>query len=158
MFSHLITSVLFFQEILLSNEENKNISGILFFALLCILESISYTRKDGQFLRWDYRSGRRKGQNTFDKGKIYTFDEAIISKLDEIINDVSNANIQLDLFSNTVCKNINYKNIILYSDSCFNILPKLQNLKYQAIITSPPYCNRYDYTRTYALEHAMLGD
>jgi len=25
------------------------------------------------------------------------------------------------------------------------------------IITSPPYCNRYDYTRTYALELALLG-
>src|SRR5690606_22314494 len=24
-------------------------------------------------------------------------------------------------------------------------------------ITSPPYCNRYDYTRTYALELAYLG-
>jgi len=25
------------------------------------------------------------------------------------------------------------------------------------ILTSPPYCNRYDYTRTYALELALLG-
>jgi DNA modification methylase len=25
------------------------------------------------------------------------------------------------------------------------------------VITSPPYCNRYDYTRTYALELALLG-
>ncbi len=25
------------------------------------------------------------------------------------------------------------------------------------IVTSPPYCNRYDYTRTYALELALLG-
>jgi DNA modification methylase len=28
---------------------------------------------------------------------------------------------------------------------------------YDAVITSPPYCNRYDYTRTYALELAVLG-
>jgi DNA modification methylase len=28
---------------------------------------------------------------------------------------------------------------------------------YDAIVTSPPYCNRYDYTRTYALELALLG-
>jgi len=139
------------------NKENKNLSNILFFALLCILESISYTRKDGQFLRWDYRSGRRKGQNTFDKGKIYTFDEALTLKLDEIVNDLSGTNIQLNLFSNANRKNISYKNIKLYSDSCLNILPELKDSKYQAIITSPPYCNRYDYTRTYALEHAMLG-
>ncbi len=139
------------------NQENKNVSSILFFSLLCVLESISYTRKDGQFLRWDHRSGRRKGKNTFHKGKIYSFDEALTSKFDEIINDLNNTNIQLDLFSNPNFKKTNYKNIKLYSDSCLNILPKLQNMKYQAIITSPPYCNRYDYTRTYALEHAMLG-
>jgi len=28
---------------------------------------------------------------------------------------------------------------------------------FDAIITSPPYCNRYDYTRTYALELALLN-
>ena len=29
--------------------------------------------------------------------------------------------------------------------------------KFAGVITSPPYCNRYDYTRTYALELAYLG-
>ena len=33
----------------------------------------------------------------------------------------------------------------------------LESNSYSGIITSPPYCNRYDYTRTYALEHALLG-
>ena len=36
-------------------------------------------------------------------------------------------------------------------------MPKLAEGEYDAIITSPPYCNRYDYTRTYALELALLG-
>ena len=47
--------------------------------------------------------------------------------------------------------------INLYKGSCLSILPELESRKYKAIITSPPYCNRYDYTRTYALEHALLG-
>ena len=34
--------------------------------------------------------------------------------------------------------------------------PPWQLHTYDAIITSPPYCNRYDYTRTYALELALL--
>jgi len=138
-------------------KEKENVRDILFFSLLCILESISYTRKDGQFLRWDYRSGRRRGQNTFDKGKIYSFDEALIAKLDEIINDISGTNIQLDLFSDNCRENITYRNIKLYPGSCLNVLPELHSLRYEAVITSPPYCNRYDYTRTYALEHAMMG-
>jgi len=33
----------------------------------------------------------------------------------------------------------------------------LPDASYDAIMTSPPYCNRYDYTRTYALELALLG-
>ena len=36
-------------------------------------------------------------------------------------------------------------------------MPTLPDGIYDAIITSPPYCNRYDYTRTYALELALLG-
>jgi DNA modification methylase len=36
-------------------------------------------------------------------------------------------------------------------------MPTLPDTQYDAIITSPPYCNRYDYTRTYALELALLG-
>ncbi|MEQ8536491.1 MAG: DNA methyltransferase [Coleofasciculus sp. D1-CHI-01] len=50
--------------------ENKRVQAILRFALLCILESVSYTRKDGQYLRWDYRSNRKAGKKTFNKGKI----------------------------------------------------------------------------------------
>ena len=50
--------------------ENEKIQLILRLALLCILESISYTRKDGQYLRWDARSGKiRPGTKPFDKGK-----------------------------------------------------------------------------------------
>jgi DNA modification methylase len=36
-------------------------------------------------------------------------------------------------------------------------MPTLSDGMYDSIITSPPYCNRYDYTRTYALELALLG-
>jgi DNA modification methylase len=36
-------------------------------------------------------------------------------------------------------------------------MPTLASDYYNAILTSPPYCNRYDYTRTYALELALLG-
>ncbi len=41
--------------------------------------------------------------------------------------------------------------------SCLKILPTLDSASFDCLITSPPYCNRYDYTRTYALELALLG-
>jgi len=138
------------------DNEKPEVRGILLFALLCVLESISYTRKDGQYLRWDYRSGRRKGKNTFNKGKILSFDEAITSKLKEISDDISTGHTINDLLS-FMQKKVKPGNVSVLKGSCLDILPTLKGRRYTGIITSPPYCNRYDYTRTYALEHALLG-
>jgi len=132
-------------------QENHRVQVALHFALLCILEAVSYTRKDGQYLRWDHRSERKQGKKPFYKGNIATFDDAISSKLEEITSDLSFFR-QPELFSTTRAGEIN-----LHYGSCLNILPSLQSNIYDAIFTSPPYCNRYDYTRTYALELALLG-
>src|SRR5439155_20592585 len=42
--------------------------------------------------------------------------------------------------------------------SCLEELPKIEDEFFDFIVTSPPYCNRYDYTRTYALELVYLGN
>ena len=136
--------------------EPSETKEILLFALLCVLESISYTRKDGQYLRWDYRSGRRNGKNPFDKGRILSFDEAIVEKLHEIKDDINFGDSEGDLFS-SMQEDIQTGDVTLLEGSCLEVLPKLESRAYSGIITSPPYCNRYDYTRTYALEHALLG-
>lgn len=134
--------------------ELPQVKQILLFALLCVLESVSFTRKDGQYLRWDYRSGRTCGKKQFDKGEIRSFDSAIIEKLNEILFDLKSGKSQIDLFKAEECKQ---GEVFLYESSCLEQLPKLEENIFGSIITSPPYCNRYDYTRTYALELAMLG-
>ena len=136
--------------------EKSEVKEILMFALLCVLESISYTRKDGQYLRWDYRSGRRNGRNTFNKGKILSFDEAMAGKLKEILDDIAIGYRTYDLFS-LVKKDVETGKVDVLKGSCLDLLPTIKGRTYSGIITSPPYCNRYDYTRTYALEHALLG-
>jgi DNA modification methylase len=137
-------------------KEAPDTREILLLGLLCVIESISYTRKDGQYLRWDYRSGRRRGQHIFNKGHILSFDEAIKQKLTEIIRDISPGYNQKELFPKEVSLE-KQGNINLLKESCLDILPTVKSRSYTGIITSPPYCNRYDYTRTYALEHALLG-
>jgi DNA modification methylase len=129
---------------------NENVRETLEFALFCILESISYTRKDGQYLRWDNRSGKRDNvKKPFDKGPILDFSMAITGKIKEIVEDSR---------TNNLFKNENQvKKINLYEGSCLYIMPSLPSDFYEGLITSPPYCNRYDYTRTYALELALLG-
>jgi DNA modification methylase len=133
--------------------ENNCVKAVLRFALLCILESISYTRKDGQYLRWDYRSGRKQGKKIFDKGRIAPFDEAITAKLNEIVGDLDATSLPEDLFFTARSR----ANLVLHSGSCLEIMPTLEASAFDCIFTSPPYCNRYDYTRTYALELALLG-
>lgn len=134
--------------------EGDTVKSILFFALLCILESISFTRKDGQYLRWDYRSGRGLGKKIFNKGSIPSFDDAMRAKLNEIVSDLSGNATQAELFRGDVIKRGEMR---LHGGSCLDLLPKMRAASYDCIITSPPYCNRYDYTRTYALELALLG-
>jgi DNA modification methylase len=133
-------------------QENLRVQAVLRFALLCVLESISFTRKDGQYLRWDHRSGRTHGKQVFDKGEIPDFEQAISAKINEILSDVSPMH-QASLFT---AEKLQGK-IHLYTGSCLRVLPELPDGIYDAIMTSPPYCNRYDYTRTYALELALLG-
>lgn len=129
--------------------KSKNVRDALKFALFCILESISFTRKDGQYLRWDDRSGRRVGaKKPFNKGVIPDFSTAICGKIDEIVTDLR----ATSLFENETKPG----KIKLYEGSCLYIMPSLADNFYDGLITSPPYCNRYDYTRTYALELALL--
>jgi len=133
--------------------ENERVRAALRLALLSVLESVSYTRKDGQYLRWDYRSGRRQGARPFDKGAITSFDDAITLKLNDMSYDLALAQQPDDLFPMPRGDG----NVCVHEGSCLAVLPELTTERYSAIVTSPPYCNRYDYTRTYALELALLG-
>lgn len=141
------------QYVATAEKEPDPVRLVLKFALLCVLESVSFTRKDGQYLRWDFRSGRRQGAKPFDKGTILEFDQAISEKLQQIVTDLSLSGSSDGLFQEPRPAS----DIRLYSGSCLDILPTLPSNHYDCVVTSPPYCNRYDYTRTYALELALLG-
>jgi len=139
-----------------SKIKDKHIQTILRFAAFTVLEEISFTRKDGQYLRWDYRSKRDLSGKPFDKGKILTFEEAVKSKLNQIIQDLS-PNQTTSLFEQFDNTEADKQPVNIIEGSCLEQLPKLKSNYFDFIITSPPYCNRYDYTRTYALELVYLG-
>jgi DNA modification methylase len=125
--------------------ESDVVRYLFWFAALSILEEISYTRKDGQYLRWDKRSGR-KLRSAFDKGRVSKFDAAILNKLELMKSDL----MQRD--------GTNFsRSVDVIEGSCLQKLPVLSKDSFDLAITSPPYCNRYDYTRTYALELAFMG-
>lgn len=115
------------------------------FACLAILEEISYTRKDGQYLRWDSRA-HRKAKSAFRKGEISSFPQALTSKLHQMLDDLR-----------ATRPSTPAADFRLIEGSCLDKLPRIPSDSVDVVITSPPYANRYDYTRTYALELAFLG-
>jgi site-specific DNA-methyltransferase (cytosine-N4-specific) len=128
-------------------------------ALTSILEEISYTRKDGQYLRWDHRSAKVQARNQVriaegkkpikevDKGPLPSVREALSEALAIIAADI--ARLQQVAYRES--------NQELINGNTLYALPTLEANRFAGVITSPPYCNRYDYTRTYALEIAYLG-
>jgi DNA modification methylase len=79
-----------------------------------------------------------------------SFEEAISNKLAQIIDDLRPSG---RLFEEPPLRG----DIQLLCGSALDLLPTLKSASFDGVITSPPYANRYDYTRTYALELAMLG-
>lgn len=127
--------------------------------LMSILEEISYTRKDGQYLRWDGRAAKiiRRNQIRISQGKkpvkgihkggIPAVRDVFLQKFSQILRDI--ARLQAE--------NRGGGQQELLAGNTLYTLPTLEDGRFQAVITSPPYANRYDYTRTYALELAWLG-
>ena len=67
---------------------NPSIELLLDLACMTVLEASSFTRKDGQYLRWDYRSGRSL-RSKFDIGPILSFHDALRQRLSQIAEDIS---------------------------------------------------------------------
>ena len=136
--------------------KDEDVRTLLLFAAFSVLEEISFTRKDGQYLRWDYRSGRSQGKEPFSKGYIRPFREAIDAKLALMLHDIRGDKPQEVLFAEDPFAE-NAELADLYEGSCLELLPEMQSASVDFVLTSPPYANRYDYTRTYALELVYLG-
>lgn len=129
----------------LSRCKDEHLHSLLNIACVSVLEESSFTRKDGQYLRWDSRSGRSL-RSRMNKGPIAGFGEALKLRLSQMVQDVDILN---GLFGGPEPK--------LISGSSLELLRDIPSQSFDMVITSPPYANRYDYTRTYALELAWMG-
>lgn len=121
------------------------IRAVLDFACMSVLEEVSYTRKDGQFLRWDRRSGRDVADR-LRKPSMPTLRSALSARLAMIKAD-----------SRILREKYGGPRPAIRTASSLTGLRELRGGSFDAVVTSPPYANRYDYTRTYALELAYMG-
>ncbi|MFA4851841.1 MAG: DNA methyltransferase [Bacteroidales bacterium] len=114
----------------IETEKNQKVKNILFTALLCILQQVSYYKKAGNGLK---KKRIYKSINAFDAFNI---------KLNEIISDIkSNNSPKEPVIINDNCLNINNYNINEIDISIF----------------SPPYANCFDYYEVYKIE-LWLGE
>jgi hypothetical protein len=126
--------ILFFKEQI--DKFKPPIRDFLLLGLLTILESVSRTSKDGQFLR------------LVDKPLPKVRDTLRIVLM-SMISDLATMR----------AFNIKAKGRakVMVGDARELCLPKSFHGNLDAIITSPPYLNRYDYSRSYALELCLLN-
>lgn len=117
----------------LLDEPMRSIFLLLFFS---ILGKTSYTSNDGQFLRLKKES------------KPLYPDEALYLKTEEAEKDVEKARV---LWPRAVEQPETCRPQVFLADTR-NLTDVQFKKRPNIIITSPPYCNRYDYTRSYCLE------
>ena len=107
-------------------QRSKQLKYFFLTALMSILEKLSYARKDGGFLR------------ILPKKKTDDFFCLFFNKIEEMLKDIKFLNNLPSVYSQAVEGDARQ---IRFEDEEFS-----------AIITSPPYLNRHDYTRVYMLE------
>lgn len=152
----------YYKEYFSHSNYSDNAKILLELCTLNSLERISYSAKDGQYLRWDWRSpkiikasearaeaGRKPFAVKLDKGKLPSLRQALSEELNFVIEDIKE--LQSDDKKEFEAKCNFVEGSVLFE------LPKVEDNTISAVISSPPYCNRYDYTRTYAMELAYLG-
>jgi len=125
--------------------DDTGLRSLLNLACMSVLEEASYTRKDGQYLRWDRRA-KRPLRSSVDIGHVPKFSSALENRLREITEDID-----------ALKKQFGGGHPKLVTGSCLELLKNIPDGEFDMVITSPPYANRYDYTRTYALELAWMG-
>ena len=125
--------------------DDPQVRYLFWFACLSSLEEVSYTRKDGQYLRWDPRSGKAP-RSKLNKGNLFELKSTLLQKLGLMQSDIGTRNGHRP-----------GNGVSIIEGSCLEQLPKFPDESFHLVVTSPPYCNRYDYSRTYALELAFMG-
>lgn len=130
--------LVFFRETIIQMPDvSEKTRNFLLLGLLSILEEVSTTSKDGQFLRLVER-------------KVPPVETALGTRYEEMRRDLQT---EISLFGTVAAQ---HPAEVLQGDARDLPYGSEWSGTVDAIITSPPYLNRYDYSRTYALELLLL--
>lgn len=136
-----LNEILFFQEEI-ETEPDENVREFLLLGLMSILEKVSFTSKDGQYLRLVERD-------------VPPVRAALLQQLEMMYSDLLYPAHQLRLFDRRPPATEDYgpsfpEHYVCLADA--RDFADTTNDYADIVITSPPYLNRYDYSRIYSLE------
>lgn len=124
----------------ISDIDNENNKKIILLALMKAAYDVSLTKKDGGFLRY------------IDESRYDSLENRLKFHVEDILRDFNSTATLFDFNGHQAKKFRHPKFFVMdarnlsFRESCFDL-----------VITSPPYLNRYDYTRIYAIELSILG-
>jgi len=134
----ILNEILFFKEEILK-EEDESVREFLLLGLLSILEKVSYTSKDGQFLRLKPERNIPPVRATLAK------------QLRLMHRDLTTVGYQMRLFEKPIKYTVPSSSTYVRLADARDFTSAIDDYS-DVIITSPPYLNRYDYSRIYSLE------
>lgn len=124
--------------------EDDKIRNFLLLGLLATMDQVSYAKKDGGFLRFSDAERRKKVESL-------SLSKLLENKYFSMFADLRNLSLLKFIGREEKVDELFWK--VQQSDA--RKLP-LESETIDATICSPPYLNRFDYTRVYALELSFL--
>jgi len=134
----ILNEILFFKEGILE-EEDESVREFLLLGLLSILEKVSYTSKDGQFLRLK------------PERNIPPVRATLARQLRLMYRDLTTVGYQMRLFEKPAKYTVPSSRTYALLADARDFTSAIDDYA-DIIVTSPPYLNRYDYSRIYSLE------
>lgn len=128
--------IMFFNELILQEEDEK-VQSFLLLGLMSILEALSYTSKDGQFLRLKPNKRIPRVRDTL-KRKLNLMYDDLVPPQPALLRPAPDG-----------CPCPAHAYVKMADTRCFT--DDIDDYA-DVVITSPPYLNRYDYSRIFSLE------
>lgn len=131
-----LDKIMFFNELILQQQDEK-VRSFLLLGLMSILETLSFTSKDGQFLRLKPHKRIPSVRLTLKRKLNLMYDDLVPLQPFLFRPSTDTADHRADAYVRMADARCFTEQVDDYAD---------------VVITSPPYLNRYDYSRIFSLE------
>ncbi|MEM3697866.1 MAG: hypothetical protein QXQ94_10305 [Candidatus Bathyarchaeia archaeon] len=139
----ILRQILFFKEVIAKETDDK-IRNFLMLGLLSIIQDVSNAKRDGAFLRIVKKQSIPNVRKVLRQKLIHMYNDLVNTKQPKILDFLERQNVAVSIEEKSVLGRA-------YEGDARD-LSFIDDEVVDAVITSPPYPNRFDYTRIYSPE------